>query len=191
MPASVEVCIFLDRAELPLPRHGLPQAASAFSYGDGVALRQSRRVATTMNEITPYPVFVGHAADGRAVKELLDQGIRAVVQLAAEEPPIVTPRDLVFCRFPLEDGSGNDADLLSLAITSVAHLVSRGVPTLVCCGAGMSRSPAVVAAALSIIEHRDPGDAPEVRHAAASRRRGAGILERRLPRGRDASGRRE
>jgi protein-tyrosine phosphatase len=112
-----------------------------------------------MNEITPYPVLVGHAADGRAIKELLDQGVRAIVQLAAEEPPIVTPRDLVFCRFPLEDGSGNDADLLSLAITSVAHLVSRGVRTLVCCGAGMSRAPAVVAAALSIVEHRDPGSA--------------------------------
>jgi protein-tyrosine phosphatase len=112
-----------------------------------------------MNEITPYPLFVGHAGAGRAVKELLNQGIRAVVQLSAEEPPIATPRDLVFCRFPLEDGSGNDVDLLSLAITSVAHLVSRGVPTLVCCGAGMSRSPAVVAAALSIVEHRDPGAA--------------------------------
>lgn len=118
-----------------------------------------RETVAAVNEITPYPVFVGHAADGRAVKELLDQGIRAVVQLAAEEPPIATPRDLVFCRFPLEDGSGNDTDLLSLAITSVAHLVSRGVPTLVCCGAGMSRSPAVVAAALSIVEHRDPGAA--------------------------------
>ena len=114
---------------------------------------------TEVNEITPYPVFVGHAADGRAVKELLNQGIRAVVQLAAEEPPIATPRDLVFCRIPLEDGSGNDADLLSLAITSVAQLISRGVPTLVCCGAGMSRSPAVVAAAISMIERRDPGDA--------------------------------
>ena len=155
----------------------------------GGARVERERVAKTMNEITPYPVFVGHAADGRAMRELLDQGIRAIVQLAAEEPPIVTPRDLVFCRFPLEDGNGNDADLLSLAITSVAHLVSRGVRTLVCCGGGMSRAPAVVAAALSIVEHRDPGRA-EVRHAVASRGRRTGFLERRLPRGRDASSRR-
>ena len=148
---------------------------------------EHERVATTMNEITPYPVFVGHAADGRAVKELLDQGIRAIVQLAAEEPPIVTPRDLVFCRFPLEDGSGNDADLLSLAITSVAHLVSRGVPTLVCCGA---RDESCSGGGGGRAEHRRaprPGRRAEVRHAVASGGRGAGILERRLPRGRDAS----
>jgi hypothetical protein len=112
-----------------------------------------------MNEITPYCVWVGHAADGHAFEALFERGIQAIVQVAAEEAPIPVPRDMIFCRFPLEDGSGNDVDLLSLAITSVAHLVSRGVATLVCCGGGMSRSPAVVAAALSIIERRDPGSA--------------------------------
>jgi hypothetical protein len=112
-----------------------------------------------MNEIAPYSVWVGNAADGRAFPELFERGIQAIVQLAAEEPPIPTPRDMALCRFPLEDGSGSDVDLLSLAITSVAHLISRGVPTLVCCGGGMSRSPAVVAAALAVIENREPGDA--------------------------------
>ena len=84
---------------------------------------------------------------GRAFGELFEQGIGAVIQLAAEETTIPMPRDLIFCRFPLEDGTGNDPDLLSLAITSLAHLISRGVPTLVCCGGGISRSPAIVAAA--------------------------------------------
>jgi hypothetical protein len=112
-----------------------------------------------MNEIEPYGVWVGNAADGRAFQALFDRGIRAIIQIAAEELPIAVPRDLVFCRFPLDDGAGNEPDLLSLAITSVAHLISRSVPTLVCCGGGMSRSPAVVAAALSIIEHREPGEA--------------------------------
>ena len=112
-----------------------------------------------MNEITPYHVWVGNAGDGGAFGELFEQGIGAVIQLAAEETTIPVPRDLIFCRFPLEDGTGNDPDLLSLAITSLAHLISRGVPTLVCCGGGMSRSPAIVAAALAIIERRDPGGA--------------------------------
>ena len=150
----------------------------------GPALR-ARKSGKAMNEITPYPVFVGHAADGRAMKELLDQGIRAIVQLAAEEAPIVTPRDLIFCRFPLEDGSGNDADLLSLAITSVcppclprsadACLLRRRDESFSGCRGGRA-------------EHyraSRPGQRAEIRHAVASRGRGAGILARRLPRGRE------
>ncbi len=62
---------------------------------------------------------MGNAADGRAFAELFERGIAAIVQLAAEEAPIAAPRDMIYCRFPLEDGSGNDLDLLSLAITSV------------------------------------------------------------------------
>jgi predicted protein tyrosine phosphatase len=118
-----------------------------------------QRTDIAMNEIAPYRVWVGHAGDGRALEELFERGITAVVQLAAEEPTIPTPRDMLFCRFPLEDGTGNDPDFLSLAITAVADLISRGVPTLVCCGGGMSRSPAVVAAALAILEVREPGEA--------------------------------
>ena len=95
-----------------------------------------------MNQIKPYPLWVGHVGDGRAFQELFDKGIRAIVQLAAEEPSIQAPRDFVLYRFPLDDCNGNDPDLLSLAITSVAGLISKNVPTLVCCGAGMSRSPA-------------------------------------------------
>lgn len=111
-----------------------------------------------MNQITPYPLWVGHTGDGRAFQELFDKGIRAIVQLAAEEAPIQAPRAFILFRFPLDDGSGNDPDLLSLAITSVAGLISKNVPTLVCCGVGMSRSPAIVAAALSLVEKRSLED---------------------------------
>ena len=55
-------------------------------------------------------------------------------------------------RFPLDDGSGNDLDLMWVAIVSVLNLLAKDIPTLVCCGAGMSRSPAIVAAALSMAE---------------------------------------
>ena len=105
-----------------------------------------------MNQIKPYSLWIGHAGDGRAFQELFDRGIQAIVQLAAEEPPIQAPRELILFRFPLDDGSGNDPNLLSLAITSVAGLISKRLPTLVCCGAGMSRSPAI--AALSMAEQR-------------------------------------
>src|SRR4051794_40333460 len=99
-----------------------------------------------MTQILPYPIWIGHAGDGRDYPRLLDLGIRAVVQLAAEEPPLHPPRELAYLRFPLNDGADNPDDLLSLAVGSLASLVRLHVPTLVCCGAGMSRSPAVAAA---------------------------------------------
>ena len=101
-----------------------------------------------LRQITPYCVWIGHAGDGTAFRELFDLGIRAVVQIAAEEPPIQTPRELVYLRVPLFDGTGNDPVLLEFAIRSVESFIRKEIPTLVCCGAGMSRSPAIVAAAL-------------------------------------------
>jgi protein-tyrosine phosphatase len=76
------------------------------------------------------------------------------VQLAAEEPPLHPPHDLIYYRIPLIDGTGNAPILLDLAIHSVATLHKNGVPTLVCCGGGMSRSPAIVAGALSAVEQK-------------------------------------
>jgi len=111
-----------------------------------------------VNQIKPYQLWVGHAGDGRALQEVGDRGIRAIVQLAVAEPPIQPPRELVYCRIPLLDGCGNDLGVLDLAISSVANLLRHGTPTLVCCGAGMSRSPAVVAAAISRVEHADLDD---------------------------------
>jgi hypothetical protein len=80
-----------------------------------------------MNQIKHYPLWVGHAADGRAFRQILDQGIRAVVQLALEEPPAQPPRELLYCRFPLVDGSGNDPEVLGLAINTVAALLGADV----------------------------------------------------------------
>ncbi|HEV3083167.1 MAG TPA: hypothetical protein VGY66_25505 [Gemmataceae bacterium] len=104
-----------------------------------------------MKQIKPHPVWVGHAGEGEAWREVFDQGIKAVVQLAAEEPPFRAPRELIYCRFPLADGSGNDPELLQLAIGFVAGLLRKEIPTLVCCGGGMSRSPAIAAAALATL----------------------------------------
>lgn len=103
-----------------------------------------------MRQVVPHPLWIGHAGDGRDFTRLYGAGIRALVQLAVEEPAIQPPRDLLYFRVPISDGAGNRADCLALAIRAVSELVSRRVPTLVCCGAGMSRSPCIVAAALAM-----------------------------------------
>jgi protein-tyrosine phosphatase len=62
----------------------------------------------------------------------------------------------VYCRFPLVDGAGNDGTLLFLAITTVRTLLERRVQTLVCCSMGVSRAPAVAAAALAMLSGESP-----------------------------------
>jgi hypothetical protein len=104
-----------------------------------------------MRQITPHFLWIGHAGDGRDHRRQYQLGIRAIVQVAAEEPALQPPRDLLCCRFPLLDSPGNDAKLLQLAIATLAALVEQRLPTLVCCSAGMSRGPALVAAALAYI----------------------------------------
>jgi protein-tyrosine phosphatase len=90
---------------------------------------------------------------------LLDAGIAAVVELADSEPLATLPRELIRCRFPLTDGGGNPAWLVRLAVESVAALIRAGVPTLVCCGCGLSRSVAVAAGGLALAEGRELGEA--------------------------------
>ena len=96
-----------------------------------------------MRQIVPHALWLGHAGDGRDFPHILAAGIQAVVQLAAEEPPLELPRDLIYCRVPILDGPGNDIKLLSLATTTIANLLEKRIAVLVCCGGGMSRSPAL------------------------------------------------
>jgi protein-tyrosine phosphatase len=65
---------------------------------------------------------------------------------------------MVYCHFPLMDGPQDDQTVLDVAIQTVVSLLKRQIPTLVYCGAGMSRSPAVVAAALSIVQGGSPDE---------------------------------
>src|SRR5262249_55058121 len=110
-----------------------------------------------MNQILPYPLWPGHAGDRKNFQQIFPRDIRAIVQLAVEEPPYQLPRELIYCRFPLSDGTGNETGLLHSAISTVALLLRQELPTLVCCSAGMSRSPAVAAAALARL-HQEPPD---------------------------------
>ncbi|MGO9112774.1 MAG: dual specificity protein phosphatase family protein [Thermoguttaceae bacterium] len=109
-----------------------------------------------MREILPNKLWIGNAGDGRDPERLLAAGVVAVINLAAEEPSPILPRSMVYCRFPLMDGSPDDPTILRVAIQTVATLLKSQVPTLVYCGAGMSRSPAIVAAALSIVQGGNP-----------------------------------
>jgi hypothetical protein len=111
-----------------------------------------------MNQVIPYQLWLGHAGDGRDSRQIHNAGINALVQLAAEEPPLPPSRELTYCRFPLLDGSGNEPTMLYLAVHMVANLLRWDVPTLVCCGGGMSRSPAIAAAALAVVRQTPPED---------------------------------
>ena len=110
-----------------------------------------------MRQISTHLLWLGNAGDERDWQRVLDIGIQAVVQLDAEEPVLKLPRDLVYCHFPLVDGPGNDPKRLQLAITTVANLLEKKVPTLVVSGAGLSRSPVIAAAAIATV-FQQPAD---------------------------------
>jgi protein-tyrosine phosphatase len=105
-----------------------------------------------MREVIPDKLWIGNALDARDVPGVLGLGITAIIDLAIEEPPIQFPRDITNCRFPLIDGSGNPPAIMRAAIETTATFIASGTPTLVACGAGMSRSPAIVAAAMATSE---------------------------------------
>lgn len=102
-----------------------------------------------MRQVPGHTLWLGHAGDVRDVRGLLAAGIVAVIDLAVQEAPAPLPRALVHARFPLVDGSGNPPWLLRAAIETVAGLLRDDVPTLVGCGAGLSRSPCIAGAAIA------------------------------------------
>ena len=111
-----------------------------------------------MRRVGVRPLWLGHAGDARDLAGLLNLGIAAIVDLAWDEPPATVTRDVVYCRFPLVDGSGNPPWLLRTAVETVARLIRDGVSTFVFCGAGLSRSPAIVAASLALAENCPIGE---------------------------------
>jgi protein-tyrosine phosphatase len=108
-----------------------------------------------MRQVIPQILWIGNAREARDISSVLAQDIVAVIDLAIEEPPIVFPRDIVYCRFPLLDGAGNPPALIKAAVETATTLVRHSIPTLVTCGGGMSRSPAIVAGALARVKRAD------------------------------------
>jgi hypothetical protein len=112
--------------------------------------------AKGMREVISGKLWIGNACDLRDVSALYSCGIAAVVDLAIEEPTFQSPRDIVYCRFPLLDGEGNSQSLLRTAVETVSAFIERQTPVLVGCSGGMSRSPAIVAAALARSKQQSP-----------------------------------
>ena len=110
------------------------------------------------HEIIPSRLWIGNVGDARDVRSILNLGVEAVIDLACNELPVKVPRDIVYLRLPIVDGTGNPPQLLQLAVETTAHLIASGMPTFVFCSAGVSRSPAIVAAAIATAEHSSLDD---------------------------------
>jgi hypothetical protein len=102
-----------------------------------------------MRQVANRPLWIGSAGDLRDARAVLGSGVEAVVELADSDQFAVLPRELVRCRFPLSDGGDSPAWLLRMAAESVAALIRAGVPVLVCCASGMSRSVCIAAAGIA------------------------------------------
>jgi len=102
-----------------------------------------------MHEILSGRLWLGHALDIRNPAELFNQQIAAVVDLAYEEPAAQLPREMIYCRFPLNDGGGNGEERLRLAVSTLVELLRSGTRALVGCSAGRSRSPVIAAFAMA------------------------------------------
>jgi protein-tyrosine phosphatase len=111
-----------------------------------------------MRPVLNHPLFIGNALDARDLKQLYDREIAAVIDLALEVRPAQLGREIIYCRFPLVDGAGNQPSTLCVAVAMTARLLRDRTATLVACGAGMSRSPAVVAMALAQLNGTHPED---------------------------------
>jgi hypothetical protein len=115
------------------------------SFGEG---------GDAMRQVPGRALWLGNAGDLRDARAVLAADIAAVVELADSEPFAVLPRELVRCRFPLSDSGENPPWLARLAAESVAALLRAGVPVLVCCSAGLSRSLCVAAGGIALAEAR-------------------------------------
>jgi protein-tyrosine phosphatase len=102
-----------------------------------------------MNCFIQNQLWQGNSVEAGDVRAILDLGVQAVVDLAAEEEPIRYPRDILMLRYPIVDGAGNPRWLLESIVSSLHGLLANEIPTFVYCRAGLSRSPAFCAAALA------------------------------------------
>jgi len=107
-----------------------------------------------MRQIPGRTLWVGHAGDLRRPDVMISAGIEAVVELADSEQLASLPRELVRFRFPLSDGGDNPSWLLKMACESVCSLLRAGIPTLVCCASGLSRSICVAAAGIALSDRQ-------------------------------------
>lgn len=92
--------------------------------------------------------------DIRDLRLLYDNQLAAVVDLAANERPAQLSHDLIYLRIPIVDGNGNPNSTIELAVRSLIMLLDKRLRTVVACSAGMSRAPAIAAAAIAVHTQR-------------------------------------
>lgn len=110
-----------------------------------------------MREVISSQLWIGGAGDIADPTSLYDAGVEAVLHLASSTLPDSLSRDIVYCRIPLIDGAENSPERLQFVIETGVSLLQNQVPTLIACSAGMSRSPSITAAVLSVIRQK-PAD---------------------------------
>ena len=111
-----------------------------------------------MREIIPGRLWLGNTGDVRNIEAIMRAGVLAVIDLAGEQMMPTLPRSLMYCRFPVLDGQQTSQTVLYSAIETLVSLLRKEIPTLVYCRAGMSRSPAVTAGAIAILQGGDPNE---------------------------------
>ena len=111
-----------------------------------------------MVEIFDNQLWIGNMFDARDPVSIFDSGIEAVIDLAYEEQPAQLPRKLIYCRFPLNDGGGNDDATLVQSIQTLVDFLSHGTRTLIACSAGLSRSPTIAAFGLAKHKNEPPSE---------------------------------
>ncbi len=111
-----------------------------------------------MHEIHPNLLWIGNASDVREPRTLFDAGVTTVIDVAYEESPTQIPRQLTYCRFPLNDGGGNAPNMLLQALRTTTDFLGSGTRTIIACSAGMSRSPTIAAFALAHHLSENPDD---------------------------------
>lgn len=109
-----------------------------------------------MIEIYNQLLLIGNALEVRNIETLFQNQIQAVVDLALDEPPASVPRRIIYCRYPLVDGSGNQKIRCQMAISTVHQLIANQQRTLIACSAGLSRSPVIAAFALASVLETSP-----------------------------------
>ena len=102
-----------------------------------------------MREIVPGWLWIANTRAANDISSVLSMGVTAVIDLAIEEPVIVYPRDIIYCRLPLIDGEGNSSKRLNMVIDLAATCLTDCIRLLIRCSMGMSRSPMIAAAAIA------------------------------------------
>lgn len=100
-----------------------------------------------MNKISDK-IYLGNSKDAANDFDLAQAGITAVLNVAIDLPCPVR-KGIVSYRVGLYDGPGNPAGMFEAAVVTLGSLIEGDHTVLIHCHAGISRSPAVLAAYLT------------------------------------------